>query len=193
MTPEEKARRNIDRRLAACGWVVQDRDEMDITAGPGVAVGEFPLESGEADYLLYAEGRVIDTVEAKPEGNSLSGVEGQSSKYVHSLPTGVPSHRLPLPFHCESTGRITQFTNLVDPDARSREVFALHRPGELLRLVGPETQLRAALRAMPRWSRGDSGRNRGSPSATWRVPWPTTGPSKRALGNPPRTGQPEAG
>lgn len=134
MTPEEKARRNIDRRLAACGWVVQDRDEMDITAGPGVAVREFPLDVGEADYLLYAGGRVIGIVEAKPEGHSLSGVESQSSKYVHALPAGVPSHRLPLPFHYESTGQITQFTNLMEPDAgRSTEqVIDEQTPDELL-------------------------------------------------------------
>ena len=36
-TPEQKAWREIDADLAAAGWVVQDRDEIDITAGRGVA------------------------------------------------------------------------------------------------------------------------------------------------------------
>jgi len=31
-TPEDKARKNIDRQLDACGWRVQDRKEADITA-----------------------------------------------------------------------------------------------------------------------------------------------------------------
>lgn len=53
VTPEEKARRKIDRRLQQCGWRVQDYRSMDLSAGPGVAVREFPLTTGFADYLLY--------------------------------------------------------------------------------------------------------------------------------------------
>lgn len=71
MTPEEKARRDIDRQLDQCGWLVQDRTEMHISAGPGVAVREFPMITGEADYLLYAGGKAIGVVEAKPQGHTL--------------------------------------------------------------------------------------------------------------------------
>jgi type I restriction enzyme R subunit len=49
-TPEEKARQEIDRQLAACGWLVQDHKSIHITAGLGVAVREFPLKTGFADY-----------------------------------------------------------------------------------------------------------------------------------------------
>ena len=52
MTPEEKARREIDRQLEQCGWLIQGRSEMNISAGDGVAVREFPMTTGEADYLL---------------------------------------------------------------------------------------------------------------------------------------------
>ena len=149
MTPEDEARAEIDRKLAESGWVVQDRGAMNIAAGPGVAIREFPLPVGEADYLLYADMRAIGVVEAKPKGFALTGVEGQSKKYVEALPEDVPAHRLPLPFHYESTGSITQFTNLLEPDARSREVFAFHRPEELLRLAGLEEQFRGGLRRMP--------------------------------------------
>ncbi len=150
MTPEEQARQEIDRQLAAAGWLVQDRARMDIYAGPGVAIREFPLKGGEeADYLLYADGEAIGVVEAKPEGFSLLGVETQSAKYTRGLPDDLPAHRLPLPFSYESTGRITQFTNLLDPDPRSREVFSFHRPAELLRLVRAASQPRGSLRAMP--------------------------------------------
>jgi|GEM_PF-5641964 hypothetical protein len=52
-TPEQKARREIDSQLAAAGWLVQSRDELDLSAGRGVAVREFPMKSGFgfADYL----------------------------------------------------------------------------------------------------------------------------------------------
>src|SRR5438105_15250910 len=123
MTPQDKARQRIDAQPAACGWAVQDYADMDLSAGRGVAVREFPLTTGEADYLLYADGRAIGVVEAKPEGHALAGVEPQSGKYADGLPRGVPNYRLPLPFAYESTGTETRFTNILEPDARSRLVF----------------------------------------------------------------------
>ncbi|OFZ86280.1 MAG: restriction endonuclease subunit R [Betaproteobacteria bacterium RIFCSPLOWO2_12_FULL_62_58] len=149
MTPEQKAREEIDRQLAACGWIVQDHKAMNIMAGLGVAVREFPLKTGFADYLLYVDGKVIGPVEAKPEGHTLTGVEIQSSKYTLGLPDGIPHYRKPLPFAYESTGAVTQFTNSLEPDFRSREVFTFHRPEELLRLVKLDAQVRANLRGLP--------------------------------------------
>lgn len=149
MTPEENARQKIDQQLLQCGWLVQDFRGMNISAGLGVAIREFPLKSGFADYLLYADGRAIGVVEAKHEGHTLTGVETQSSKYTDGLPPGLPHFRLPLPFAYESTGAVTQFTNALEPDARSRPVFTFHRPEELIRLVGLDGQVRGLLRQMP--------------------------------------------
>ncbi len=122
---------------------------MNISAAAGVAVREFPLKSGYADYLLYADGKAMGVVEAKPEGHTLTGVETQSSRYTFGLPEGVETWCRPLPFAYESTGAVTRFTNALEPDARSREVFTFHRPEELMRLAGLEVQLRANLRALP--------------------------------------------
>ena len=80
MTPEEIARINIDSQLAICGWSVQDFRAMNISAARGVAVREFHLSKGFADYLLYADGKAIGVVEAKPAGHTLTGVETQSGK-----------------------------------------------------------------------------------------------------------------
>ena len=148
-TPEEQAREVIDRQLEACGWAVQDHKKMNISAALGVAVREFPLKAGFADYLLYADGKAIGVVEAKPEGHTLTGVETQSSRYTFGLPEGVQTWRRPLPFAYESTGAVTRFTNALEPDARSREVFTFHRPEELMRLAGLEAQVRASLRNLP--------------------------------------------
>ena len=150
MTPEERARERIDEQLLACGWLLQDRDAMDIYAGPGVAIREFPLNGGEeADYLLYVDGRAIGVVEAKPEGHTLAGVETQSLKYLNGLHPDVPAYGRPLPFSYESTGIVTQFTNVLEPEPRSREVFTFHRPEELLELVGRSHQLRQGFRDLP--------------------------------------------
>ena len=68
MTPEQNARQEIDRRLEQCGWLVQNHADMNLSAGPGVVVRNFPLTTGFADYLLYADGKAVGTIEAKPEG-----------------------------------------------------------------------------------------------------------------------------
>lgn len=38
LTPEARARREIDRQLAAAAWAVQSADEVNLAAGQGVAV-----------------------------------------------------------------------------------------------------------------------------------------------------------
>ncbi len=63
LTPEARARVNIDRMLEAAGWVVQDGAEQDLYAGPGVAVREFLLEgNNEADYLLFVNRQAVGEV-----------------------------------------------------------------------------------------------------------------------------------
>lgn len=149
MTPEQLARQKIDSQLEACGWIVQYYKHMNLMAGQGIAVREFPLTTGSADYMLYAGGKAIGVVEAKPEGYPLTGVEIQSKKYTEGLPPRLPTWRVPLPFAYETTGTITQFTSTLDPEPRSRETFAFHRPEELLRLVSLSKQLRAGLHDLP--------------------------------------------
>jgi type I restriction enzyme, R subunit len=104
-TPEQKARREIDADLIAAGWLVQDRDSLDLTAGRGIAVREFLMRPGfgKADYLLYLDRKAVGAVEAKPQG-TLTGVEAQSAKYAAGLPENLPAHRRPLPFLFESNG-----------------------------------------------------------------------------------------
>ena len=88
-------------------------------------------------------------IEAKPEGYGLKGVELQSKKYTEGLPDILPHYHRPLPFAYESTGVVTQFTNGLNPDPRSREVFSFHRPNELVRLATLDHQLRHNLQHMP--------------------------------------------
>lgn len=154
--PEQRARRKIDSMLDKAGWVVQDRSEANIAAGRGVAIREFPLKPGNgfADYLLYVDGAAAGVIEAKKEGVALTGVELQSSKYSIGLPDDLPAPRRPLPFCYQSTGAETRFTNLLEPDARSRGVFAFHRPETLAdwlckEMQSPASTVKARLRCMP--------------------------------------------
>jgi type I restriction enzyme R subunit len=114
VTPEQKARQQIDRQLEQAGWIVQDYRQMHITAGLGVAVREFPLTTGYADYMLYADAKAIGSVEAKPEGFGLMGVAEQSTKYSIGLPKLLPNWEVPLPFAYESTGTECRFTAIAE-------------------------------------------------------------------------------
>ncbi len=133
MTPEEQARVRIDAALADAGWVVQDRDEANLSAGRGVAIREFKMvkDHGFADYLLFVDQQPTGAIEAKPEGHTLTGVEVQTMKYAEGLPPEFDAPVRPLPFLYESTGVETRFTNLLDPHPRSRRVFSFHRPETL--------------------------------------------------------------
>ncbi len=147
--PEAKARILIDAKLTASGWAVQSYNDMNLSAGSGLAITEFPGAHGPADYLLYVDGRAIGVVEAKPVGHSLKGVEGQSASYCDGIPDILPMWRRPLPFQYESTGEVTQFTDWMEPDARSRDIFSFHRPQTLLEMVQAEKTLRGWLRGLP--------------------------------------------
>jgi type I restriction enzyme R subunit len=80
--PEDRARSNIDRLLTDSGWIIQNRDNITIEAGRGVAIREFLLASGYgfADYLLYVDGYAVGVIEAKKAGVSLTEVELQNDR-----------------------------------------------------------------------------------------------------------------
>ncbi len=76
---EAETRQNlIDPKLEAAGWTLQDRKNMNLFASRGIAVREFPLDTGFADYLLFVDRQAVGVVEAKAEGTPLSGVAEQS-------------------------------------------------------------------------------------------------------------------
>ena len=133
MNPEQQAREKIDGLLEAAGWAVCNPSEANIAASRGVAIREFPVQQGHgfADYLLYVDGQAAGVIEAKRAGVTLKGVETQSTKYTSGLPSALLAWKNPLPFAYESTGVETQFTNGLDPEPRSRPVFAFHKPGQL--------------------------------------------------------------
>ena len=87
MTPEEKAREEIDQKLRLSGWVIQNMDELNPSAAPGVAVREFPTSTGPVDYALFLEGSPIGVVEAKKDdaGQNITTVEQQSGRYADSV------------------------------------------------------------------------------------------------------------
>jgi type I restriction enzyme R subunit len=79
MKPDEETRKKIDALLEAAGWLIQTFEDLNLGAGVGVTVREFPLKgAGFADYMLFAERHAVGVVEAKPIGTTLSGVSEQT-------------------------------------------------------------------------------------------------------------------
>jgi type I restriction enzyme R subunit len=155
MTPEEEARQEIDQLLEAAGWQIQDYRDLNLGAALGVAVREFPLTTGSADYLLFIDREAVGAIEAKPAGTTLSGVEDQTKGYLHGLHEDIPHRFNPLPYGYESTGKETFFTDLRDPDYNARRIFAFHRPDTLQKWLTQDKTLRARLKEMPSLSRGN--------------------------------------
>lgn len=148
--PEQIARDQIDKRLLAAGWLVQDKSSLNPNAALGVAVREYPTDTGPADYVLFVDGRAVGVVEAKPDswGERLTTVEEQSSGYASAKLKWV-SNSEPLPFLYESTAVVTRFTDGRDPSPRSREVFTFHRPETLKAWRNDPLSLRAGLQQLP--------------------------------------------
>jgi type I restriction enzyme, R subunit len=148
-TPEEKARSEIDARLRSAGWVVQDREDLDLTAGRGIAVRNFTMKPGFgfADYLLYIDRQAVGAIEAKAEG-TLTGVEAQSAKYAAGLSESLPAPYRPLPLLFESNGSVIHFTNGLDPLPRSRPIFNFPRPDTCAELIAARAQLRGRLKEL---------------------------------------------
>jgi type I restriction enzyme R subunit len=129
--PEDKARHDlINPALKVAGWEIQHFSSADPRSSKGVAVEYFRMGTGvgEADYVLFVNGKAVGIIEAKKEGESLTGKETQTDKYAKGFPKEYDSISIPLPFIYQSNGNETRFTNLWDPKPRSREVFNFHKP-----------------------------------------------------------------
>ncbi len=146
--PEAKARTKIDKMLSETGWIIQDYGELNLGAGKGIAVREYPLGKDAADYVLFIDRFPVGVVEAKKAGWTLTGVTEQSEKYLVGLYEKFHPPRTP-PFSYETTGIETLFSDRRDPDYRSRHVFTFHTPETLSDWLKEDKTLRAKLKEIP--------------------------------------------
>lgn len=150
MTPEAKAREQIDKKLQESGWVIQDIKTLNLTAALGVAVREVPTSTGPVDYALFVDGMPVGVVEAKKDekGEVLTGVEGQSGRYANSRFKWV-NQEYRIRFVYEATGKLVRFTDYADIKCRSREIFSFHRPETLKWWLNESDTVRNNLKQLP--------------------------------------------
>lgn len=150
MTPEQRARQTIDTKLEQSGWIIQNMRELNITAGIGVAIREFPTSTGPVDYVLFVGGKPVGVIEAKKNegGENITAVEEQSSRYAHSALKYVNiDYR--IRFVYEATGKLIRFTDYDDVNYRSRTVFSFHRPETLRYLLSQASTIRNNMKQFP--------------------------------------------
>jgi type I restriction enzyme, R subunit len=125
--PKDKSRAGIDAKLSACGWIVQNKQEMDLSAGPGVVVREFATTAGPVDYALFVDRIFCGVVEAKAAGTTLSGFSEQASGYLSGAPDHLPGSPEQRRFeYARPTPRQSSATLLILSRAR---VMSLHFTG----------------------------------------------------------------
>lgn len=150
MTPEAKAREQIDKKLQESGWVIQDIKTLNLTVALGVAVCEFQTSTGPVDYALFVDGVPVGVAEAKKDekGAVLTGVEGQSGRYANSRFKWV-NQEYRIRFAYEATGKLVRFTDYADIKCRSRKIFSFHRPETLKRWLNESDTVRNNLKQLP--------------------------------------------
>ena len=150
MTPEAKAREQIDKKLQESGWVIQDIKTLNLTVALGVAVREFQTSTGPVDYALFVDGVPVGVAEAKKDekGEVLTGVEGQSGRYANSRFKWV-NQEYRIRFAYEATGKLVRFTDYADIKCRSRKIFSFHRPETLKRWLNESDTVRNNLKQLP--------------------------------------------
>ena len=146
MTPEAIARAKIDAKLVAAGWLVQDMKALNLGAALGVAVREYPTDTGPADYVLFVNRAAVGVIEAKRDeaGENITAHENQTERYAASALKWRKDQQ-PLPFLFESTGQIIRFTDARDPLPRSREIFHFFKPETLAAWLAQQDTLRQRL------------------------------------------------
>lgn len=150
MTPEQKARNIIDEKLLASGWTIQDIKRLNPNASVGVAVREFPTDTGPVDYALFVNGTPVGVIEAKKseEGENITTVEGQSSRYANSTFKWIKCE-YKIRFAYEATDKLTRFTDYNDVKYRSRTVFSFHKPETLAALIRQKDTIRNNMKHFP--------------------------------------------
>ena len=150
MSPEESARLVIDQKLMRSGWIIQNMNQLNLSASLGIAVREFPTSTGEVDYALFIAGVPVGVVEAKrtENGEKITTVEDQSARYAGSKFKWIKGD-YSIRFAYEVTDRLVRFTDYQDLKFCSRTVFSFHRPETLQTLLNAPDTIRNNMKHLP--------------------------------------------
>ena len=138
MTPENKARKQIDKLFEEAGWQIVSREDYapNISA---VAIEEGLLKHNKrADYFLFLNGKAVGVLEAKREDlkEDLSCACEQAELYAKGVPLKYQAYQRPLPIIYLSNGKQVLFKDFRDPNSKLIELNRIHTPKEVVKLLG---------------------------------------------------------
>jgi type I restriction enzyme R subunit len=115
---EAETRYLIDAKLREAGW---DADSVNLTYGNGVrptkgknlAIAEYPVTGGRADYVLFVGLQAVGAIEAKKSIKNVYGAIDQAKRYSDGftlkgedkLVAGAPWKNAQLPFVFSTNGK----------------------------------------------------------------------------------------
>lgn len=135
-TPEELARKKIDKALNKAGWDVVSRNEY--IPNHAQAVREALMYgTTESDYLLFVDNKAIAVIEAKREENQLGECVAEQAEYYANNPKswyGLWTKEL-IPLVYLANGKKILFKNLLDSNSDYIEIEEMHTPKKMLKLI----------------------------------------------------------
>lgn len=136
-TPEQKARKKIDKQLNDVGWDIVPRDEY-VPKSTSAVMEALMQGNKESDYLLFVDDKAIAVNEAKREENPLADdVEKQAEWYAAHPQNwyGLWFQGL-IPLVYMANGKKIYFKNLLDDEPEYVELTDMHSPKQMLQLIG---------------------------------------------------------
>jgi type I restriction enzyme, R subunit len=153
MYPEQNLNEIIEHMLASAGWIMQDMKQFNPRAALGVVVRNYPTDHGPADYVLFVNKLpfgVVETIHDMVGGISPAALNGMTSWTQEGFV---------LPFVYECDGKVTRFTDKRDPQPRSRDILAFHRPESMAEWIKQNTSLRRRLQGISMVMMGNASNN----------------------------------
>ena len=141
LTPEDKARKKIDKWLEEVGWTVVSRDEYSNAINAQAVKENLMIGNLEADYMLYLNGKAIAVLEAKRAENKLGDdVKQQAEDYTRLLPPSNQYWFNPIPFVFISNGETMLFKDMRNPDSPYINLGKMYSPKEIVERAGIEDE-----------------------------------------------------
>ena len=81
--PEQLARNRIDAALRQCGWTIQDKKKINLSATLGIAGRKYQTETGSAYYILFVYKKLVRVIDDKrqEEGVNLTYLKDLSEEF----------------------------------------------------------------------------------------------------------------
>ena len=89
MSPEDRAREQIDDTLQDVGWAFLGEYKTESAVGEDATgyIEEYPTDDGPVDYGLIVHGELYSVLEAKKESANVTGQFQQIRRYVEAVDT----------------------------------------------------------------------------------------------------------